>query len=188
MKIYTKKGDQGKTSLFGGGPLDKDDLRIEVYGAVDELNSVLGLGRSFLENNELQHQLQELQENLFILGSELACPQANPSMQSNFLKEEHVRALEKWIDDFQSHLSPLQNFILPGGHSAASCMHMARTVCRRVERRLVSLNKVEALRSVLLVFVNRLSDYFFVLAREINHLHKIEDIEWLGLKKNERHS
>lgn len=181
MKIYTKKGDAGNTGLFGGGTLPKDDLRIAAYGTVDELNSVLGLVLSGGTSKEIHSPLIEVQKQLFILGAELATPEPVPQMLKGFLQEEHITALEKQIDSWEESLAPLKKFILPGGSVTAARLHFARTVSRRAERHLVTLHRQQPLRPQVLKYINRLSDWFFVLARFANHLEKKEDILWEGI-------
>ncbi|MBF0493373.1 MAG: cob(I)yrinic acid a,c-diamide adenosyltransferase [Deltaproteobacteria bacterium] len=183
MKIYTKKGDQGKTSLFGGQILSKDHERIEAYGCVDELNSVLGCVVSVLKTSNLQKEILEIQKQLFVLGSELAYPSADERLRSGFLKTTHIEQLEKQIDSMETTLNPLKQFILPGGSQTASFLHLARTVCRRAEREAVHLSHTENLRSELLIYLNRLSDYLFVAARFANHLENRPDLLWEGLSE-----
>ncbi len=181
MKIYTKTGDKGETSLFGGAKLSKNDLRIEAYGTVDELNSVLGCALSFLQNAELQTPIQNLQKELFVLGAELASPQANEKMKAGFLQKSHITAQELWIDEMEAKLSPLKQFILPGGSKSASFLHLARTVCRRAERIVVELSGKEEIRPEVIMYLNRLSDLCFVLARFINQTQGESDILWEGI-------
>jgi len=182
MKIYTKKGDQGQTSLFGGGSYSKDDGRIEAYGTVDELNSVVGCASAELgTEQDLKDLLLKVQGQLFMLGAELATVQPTAEMKRGFLQKAHAQALEAQIDEWEKSLPPLKQFILPGGSRAASFLHLARTVCRRAERRLVSLSKNVELRPELLVYMNRLSDWIFVLSREVNRRAKISDVLWEGI-------
>jgi cob(I)alamin adenosyltransferase len=181
MKIYTKKGDAGNTGLFGGGMLPKDDLRIAAYGTIDELNAVLGLVLSGGVSQEIQTPLIEAQKQLFILGAELATPEPTAQMAKGFLQEEHITALEKQIDQWETSLAPLKKFILPGGSVTAARLHFARTVCRRAERAIVSLHPKQKLRPQVLTYINRLSDWFFVLARFANHLEDKPDILWEGI-------
>src|SRR3990167_4831150 len=181
MKIYTKKGDQGKTYLFGGGPFPKNDARIDTYGEIDELNSAMGCARAFIQEQELATQLQTIQESLFTIGSELSTVSADEKLKLSFLQEAPVVQLEHWIDAFDVRLKPLKNFILPGGSQGASFLHLARTVCRRAERKLVALSEKQTVRPVLIKYLNRLSDYLFVAARVVNQQAKQEDILWKGL-------
>lgn len=183
MKIYTKKGDQGQTYLFGGGPFKKDYFRIHCYGEVDELNSVVGCAASFLSDQKLNHELQILQEELFVLGSELSSVNPDEKISAGFLKDENITRLEQSIDTFEQALTPLKNFILPGGEKAAAFLHLARTVCRRAERSVVHLayQDKEIVRPLIIQYLNRLSDYLFVLARFVNFQSGNSDILWKGL-------
>lgn len=186
MKIYTKGGDSGETGLFGGKRVPKDDLRICTYGTVDELNAVLGVVLSRLKDQstfqKIAEDLLRIQNELFQLGAELATPKdKNPGIE--LIDPHHCQTLEKEIDQMEKQLKPLKTFILPGGGEIAGWFHLARTVCRRAERNLISLNREEPVRPDLLQYVNRLSDYFFVLARFANHLMEIEDVPWISHKK-----
>ena len=184
MKIYTKKGDKGQTYLFGGGPFPKDSERIEAYGTVDELNSVLGCAVSELgPKSEFTSILTEIQKQLFIVGAELATVKPTPEMSQGFIKNSHVDLLEKQIDEWEAELTPLTRFILPGGTKASSWLHLARTVGRRAERALVTCSHDQALRPELIVYLNRLSDWFFVLARLLNHRAQVAYILWEGILK-----
>jgi cob(I)alamin adenosyltransferase len=182
MKIYTKTGDTGETGLFGGPRVAKDDLRIEAYGTVDELNAVLGLVRCDKLPPDVDDLLARIQNELFDVGAELATPQ--PEVKGIARAEaEHIAALEQAIDHYQAGLAPLKTFILPGGSKAAAWLHLARTVCRRAERRLVTLarekaNTAEAVSPTLVVYLNRLSDLLFVLARSVNAEAKVPDVVW----------
>ncbi len=177
-KIYTRTGDDGTTGLFGGARLAKDDIRIEAYGTVDELNSVIGLLMSAYENPELHVLLQTIQSRLFTVGSNLA---SDPSkdMITPDLTEEDISTIEEEIDRIQSIVPPLKHFILPGGNSAISVAHLARTVCRRAERRCVALAHHSVVDPIILLYLNRLSDYFFVVAREIAAREGVEEIKWM---------
>lgn len=181
MKIYTKKGDQGQTYLFGGGPYPKDSERIEAYGTVDELNSIVGCTLTELQEADLVAALEALQKELFQLGAELATLQPTPQMLKGYLQDSHIHKLEQQIDAWEKELKPLQKFILPGGAPAAAWLHLARTVCRRAERCLVSLSHDMPIRPELLRYLNRLSDWFFVMARLANHRARIGDVLWEGL-------
>lgn len=185
MKIYTKKGDAGQTFLFGGGPYPKDNERISAYGEVDELNSVVGCVLSSLKNSpELADRLLEIQKQLFVVGAELATVSPSPEMAAGFIKAAHSQALEKDIDAWETELEPLKKFVLPGGEMAASFLHQARTVSRRAERTVVKLSHDQPIRSDLLVYLNRLSDWLFVLARLVNKRAGIPDILWEGILKS----
>lgn len=177
MKIYTKTGDQGDTGLFGGPRVRKDHLRIEAYGSVDELNAVLGLVRSESPPAEIDSLLKSIQNSLFNLGAELASP--DPArMGVAVVGPAQAQALERAIDLYEARLPPLKTFILPGGCRAAAQMHLARTVCRRAERRLVALAAAESISGDLVVYLNRLSDLLFMLARELNRLSGHGDMAW----------
>jgi cob(I)alamin adenosyltransferase len=185
LKIYTGFGDAGKTSLFGGQVVDKDDLRVEAYGTVDELNSILGLVIAELEDTDLSRDLRDIQQNLFRLSTELATPvRNNKRINHQTITSKDINKIENGIDELDSLLVPLKNFILPGGSHRAALLHLARTVCRRAERRLISLNKTADVDSQIMIYVNRLSDYFFVLARYVNLKDKIKDILWIDKKKH----
>ena len=183
MKIYTKKGDQGTTFLFGGGPYPKDAERIAAYGEVDELNSVIGCALSEMKEELLSSALSQIQEQLFVLGAELATVNPTEKMKEGFLQPLHVTELEELIDQLEAKLKPLKKFILPGGHKGAALLHLARTVCRRAERSMVRSSHDQALRPELLTYINRLSDLLFVMARYANHSAKVEDVLWEGILK-----
>ena len=183
MKIYTRTGDAGTTGLFGGGRVSKAHPRIEAYGTVDETNSQIGVVRAFLRGQPgqdvLDPLLHRLQSDLFELGADLATPQgARPVVQR--IGTDHVGALENEIDRFEADLPPLRAFILPAGTPAAAALHVARTVCRRAERLAVEARAVEALNDGAIVYLNRLSDLLFVLARWTNHQAGEPDVEWRG--------
>jgi cob(I)alamin adenosyltransferase len=173
MAIYTKKGDRGETSIFSGEKLPKSSLRIKTIGVIDEVNSFLGM--VVAEAPEL-NDLKEVQRNLFSLGSILA------GAPLRFSKTK-TRKLEKEIDRVEGKLPVLKNFILPGGGKVASKLFFARTLARRAERALVSLNKVEPLKPEILVYINRLSDYLFMVGREVNHKEGIKEEVWRGTRK-----
>ena len=178
MKIYTKTGDQGKTSLFGGRRISKDDLRIEAYGCIDELNSHIGLLCSSILLPDLKIKLQRIQSYLFVIGSNLAADPEKSDLKIPGLNQEQTQFLESEIDAMESHLSPLRFFILPGGDTLCAQSHLCRTVCRRAERRTVSLSQLESVDAQILIYLNRLSDFFFVLARYLAHLNNSEEIYW----------
>jgi cob(I)alamin adenosyltransferase len=182
VKIYTKTGDDGTTSLFGGERVPKDALRIEAYGTVDELNSLLGLARAFGPPEQIDDIVRELQNELFTLGADLATPAAKMVRR---IDADASALLERRIDRFDAELPPLKNFILPGGVQAAAVLHLARTVCRRAERLVVRLSRTEQDLGAVLVYLNRLSDLLFVLARATNALSNVKDIPWnpRGVKK-----
>lgn len=180
MKIYTKTGDKGTTSLIGGTKVSKAHLRIEAYGTVDELNSWTGLCRDTIADEKSRSILREIQDRLFTLGSSLACdPEKEPKMKIPDLHEADITLLEYEIDSMNEKLPPMKNFILPGGHPAVSNLHIARCVCRRAERCCVRLEaENSAIESIVLKYLNRLSDYLFVLARYIGSLLNSEEVPW----------
>ena len=179
MKIYTKTGDTGDTGLFGGPRVRKDDPRIEAYGTVDELNSVLGMARATVLPADIDHLIARIQNELFSVGAELATPKPDTA-GFRIIGELHVEALEREIDHHESSLKPLREFILPGGCVAAAHLHLARTVCRRAERRVVTLAvvAVETVSPEIIVYLNRLSDLLFVLARAVNKQSGESDVPW----------
>ena len=180
MKIYTKTGDKGTTSLIGGTKVPKSHLRIEAYGTVDELNSYIGLCKDLLTDEQGQKVLLEVQDRLFTIGSSLACdPIKEPKMRIPDLKETDIELLEKEIDRMEETLPPMKCFILPGGHTTLSHLHIARCVCRRAERCCVRL-ELESLEveEIIIKYLNRLSDYLFVLSRYTGHQLKAEEIPW----------
>ncbi|HEY6977393.1 MAG TPA: cob(I)yrinic acid a,c-diamide adenosyltransferase [Chitinophagaceae bacterium] len=179
-KIYTRTGDQGKTSLIGGTKVPKNHIRIEAYGTVDELNSYIGLVRDNLSDEYVKTILKDIQDRLFIIGSSLACdPDKEPLMKLPDLNESDIDMLEKEIDSMNEKLPPMKNFILPGGHTAVSTTHVARCVCRRTERCCVNMQQQEMFVDPLVIkYLNRLSDYLFMLARYIAHILHVEEIPW----------
>jgi cob(I)alamin adenosyltransferase len=180
FKIYTKTGDLGKTSLIGGTKVPKSHLRIDSYGTIDELNSYIGLVSDLISDSNSKIILKEIQDRLFTVGSSLACdPDKEPLMKIPDLKEKDIELLEKEIDKMNEALPAMKFFILPGGHQAVSTTHVARCVCRRAERSCVNMQEHELFVEPLVIkYVNRLSDYLFVLARYIGHLLKVEEIPW----------
>jgi cob(I)alamin adenosyltransferase len=177
--IYTKTGDQGETGLFGGGRVAKDDPRVEAYGEVDELNAALGVARSTGLDPQLEALAADIQAQLFTLGAVLATPSGTKAeTHIPKVRPEWSAALERAIDEFDRELARLQQFILPGGSPAASHLHLARTVCRRAERRVVSLSHAAPIDPQLLVYLNRLSDLLFVMARVANHRAGLPDVPW----------
>ena len=178
MKIYTKAGDKGETSLFGGKRISKNSLRIEAYGTVDELNAQLGVARTLKPPLEIGNLLEQLQNQLFTLGADLATPFDAASSNIQRIQQEHIDDLERAIDQVETHLKPLQTFILPGGQPLSAQLHVARTVCRRAERLICSLAKVENIGKFPLIYLNRLADLFFVLARYVNVIAGTEDVQW----------
>jgi len=179
MKIYTRTGDGGETGLFGGARVGKDDPRVEAYGTVDELNACLGVVRTLGASAQTAEALLHIQSDLFTLGAELACvPGKEDKLRMAMLGEPDITRLEDWIDRSEAPLEPLKNFVLPGGSAAAAELHRARTVCRRAERRTLSAGRASAIRAEVVIYLNRLSDLLFVLARYENHVAGVSDIPW----------
>lgn len=176
-KIYTKTGDKGETSLFGGKRLPKSHLRIESYGTVDELNSYLGLVRDLVEQAEIKGLLKDIQDRLFTIGSNLASDPEKP-LATPDLEPEDITRLESAMDRMTQVLPPLKHFILPGGHPTVSTCHVARCVCRRAERLVVRLSMEETVDNMVIQYLNRLSDYLFVLARYVGSLLGAEEVIW----------
>ncbi|HSH74804.1 MAG TPA: cob(I)yrinic acid a,c-diamide adenosyltransferase [Longimicrobiales bacterium] len=181
MKIYTRGGDEGETSLFGAGRVGKGHPRVEAIGAVDELNAVLGWASSQLEEGSVRDRLTALQHDLFALGAALASPTSaergrasTPSIPTGRAKQ-----MEQWIDEAADGLPPLERFVLPGGTSTAAALHVARTVCRRAERAVVRLAESEDVAPGTLPYLNRLSDLLFMFARLENHRAGTGDVEWV---------
>jgi len=180
MKIYTKTGDSGETSLLGGKRVWKDNLRIQTCGTIDELNSILGISISEITNMELKETLQGIQNDLFIIGSDTALPieNVNNKISIQRIMESHSEKLESIIDKYDVQLPDLKNFILPGGTKGSSILHFARSVCRRAERNVVSLSQIEKINPYIEKYLNRLSDLLFVLARFENFSNGESDIIW----------
>ncbi len=176
MKIYTKTGDKGDTGLWGGKRVSKDSARIQTYGTVDECNAVLGIARAAWSDSPLDQMLAELQNQLFVLGSDLASPLESQNVPR--IQDQQVSWLEEQIDTLEQDLAPLTQFILPGGTAQAAQLHLARTVCRRAERWAVSLRQTESVNPPALIYLNRLSDLLFVAARAANQAAKISDVPW----------
>lgn len=190
-KIYTRGGDKGTTALVGGRRVEKDALRLETYGTIDEVNAALGLARSFLEQRRAEHpevvtrldaELRRIQNLLFDLGSDLATPIEQRFEGQPVIHMEDVERLERLIDDLNAELAPLDSFVLPGGGPVNGFLHQARTVCRRAERAIYRLSKQETLGEPVLPFVNRLSDTFFVLSRWVSK--KLGEREYLWRKES----
>ncbi|MFD2759606.1 cob(I)yrinic acid a,c-diamide adenosyltransferase [Lentibacillus juripiscarius] len=180
MRIYTRSGDKGKTSLISGKRVAKHDLRVEAYGTCDETNSMIGLGLSFLngvdwaDKDTFLEKMHRIQTILFHVGAELATPDDKEVKWK--LKEGHIQELEDQIDAWDKQLEPLRNFILPSGHSASSALHTARTVARRAERQAIALNEQEDVNPLVISYLNRLSDFLFVAARYVNQSLEGEEI------------
>ena len=178
MKIYTKKGDQGSTGLIGGTRVSKGDVRIEAYGTIDELNSYIGLISTLEIDAQSIYQLNEIQDRLFTIGSHLASDPQKAKMQLPDLHSSDVAALENWMDEMDQSLAALTAFILPGGHHTSAHAHVARCICRRAERIIVSLDDIEGVAPLILAYINRLSDYLFVLSRKLNSLQGAKEQHW----------
>lgn len=180
MKIYTKKGDTGNTSLIGGVRVPKNSPRIQAYGTVDELNSFIGIVRDMYKEQKAQDVLYRIQNLLFTIGSHLAAHPEKSKMKLPDIVETDVELLEKEMDRMNEGLPELTHFILPGGHVAASHCHVARCVCRRAERLAVDLAENEMVEPIIIKYLNRLSDYLFVLARQIGQDMGAEEVKWMG--------
>jgi cob(I)alamin adenosyltransferase len=179
-KIYTKTGDKGDTGLFGGGRVAKYSIRIEAYGTVDELNSFIGLACTEIKDEGIKSLLKKIQNELFTVGSNLASVADNKS-KNNIIPEvtgDFIKGAENEIDNYEKKLEPLKNFILPGGSKGSALLHVCRTICRRAERKVVELKSKEIVNDNILIFLNRLSDLFFVLARYENQVSSVPDVKW----------
>ena len=184
FKIYTKTGDKGETSLYGGNRVSKASARVESYGTIDELNSFIGLAKAEITDEKVLNQLQKIQFDLFTVGSEAATP-TDKMLLSNgksrldlIISETEITELEQWMDGFDAELEPLKFFILPNGGKAAASLHVCRTVCRRAERAIVFLNETEEVRPELIKYLNRLSDYLFILARYVSKITGGKEEYW----------
>jgi len=178
MKIYTKTGDKGTTALYGGKRLSKGDLEIEAYGTVDELNSYIGLVNTYLEEKEYHDLLTDIQSRLFDVGTHLAAETGKKNLVLPEIPEAKITLLEQYIDKMNERLPELKFFILPGGNRAAAVAHIARTVCRRAERCIVRLSEQDEVEPILIQYLNRLSDFLFVLARKFAHDANEPEIIW----------
>ena len=178
MKIYTKTGDKGTTALFGGKRVSKAHLRIDTYGTVDELNSYIGLVRDQSVNASRKNVLVEIQDRLFTIGSILATEPGNTKVKVPSLSEADVTVLEKEIDAMEVQLPPMKSFVLPGGHQSVSFCHVARTVCRRAERLVIALDAQEKVDPLIVQYLNRLSDYLFMLSRKMTAELGVEETPW----------
>lgn len=178
MKIYTKTGDNGTTSLFGGKRVSKADLRIDTYGTVDELNAFIGLVRDQEVNANRKDILVEIQDRLFTIGSILATEPGNTKVKIPALTENDIVLLEKEMDVMEAELPPMKFFVLPGGHPSISFCHVARTVCRRAERLTIALHTQEAVDPLVIKYLNRLSDYLFMLSRKMTKELRAEETPW----------
>lgn len=178
MKVYTRKGDKGETSLIGGTRVVKYSLRIEAYGTIDELNSYVGVIRDQDIPQEQIDTLLEIQDRLFTIGSNLAADPVSSKMKLPELKEEDITYLEQQIDLMDETLPPMKSFVLPGGHQTVSFCHVARCICRRAERRIIELATHEPVDPIIIAYVNRLSDYFFVLSRKLVQVLNASEVPW----------
>lgn len=184
FKIYTKTGDKGETSLYGGTRVSKAAARVESYGTLDELNAFIGLAKAEISDEKVSSQLQKIQFDLFTVGSEAATPTDKMLLANGknrldlMISEKEISELELWMDDFDAELEPLKFFILPSGGKAAATLHVCRTVCRRAERTMVFLNETEEVRPELIKYLNRLSDYLFILARYISKISGEKEEYW----------
>jgi len=178
MSIYTKKGDKGTTSLLGSRVVSKDHPRVQAYGVVDELNAVLGLVISFSDMADPKISLQKVQKDLFIIGAELA----SQTTKTKNISPARIGELEAEIDALEKDLPPLNNFILPGGSKTASLLHLARTVCRRAERKVVEASQTEKINPNMVIYLNRVGDFLFVLARYVNYKKKVDEVIWKGAR------
>jgi cob(I)alamin adenosyltransferase len=177
FKIYTKTGDTGETALFGGARVPKNHHRVEAYGTVDELNAYIGMLRDTIENPDYRIVLKEIQDRLFTIGAVLASDPSKQMMTPD-VRNEDIQLLENQIDAMEKELPSLKNFILPGGHTTVSFCNIARTVCRRTERLVVGLNEIEKIDPLSIKYLNRLSDYLFVLGRKVGQDLGAEEIIW----------
>ncbi len=177
MKIYTKTGDQGETALFGGRRVGKASARIDTYGTIDELNATLGLA-NVSAPEDVNGYITSLQNELFVLGADLATPLDNTNTSVTRIDERHVELMEHRIDLLEEKLEPIRYFILPGGSETAARLHICRTVARRAERLIVNLSAIEEINDYDLRYINRLSDFLFVLARYANHVQGTKDVRW----------
>ena len=183
LKIYTKTGDNGSTSLLGGTRLPKDHIKIEAFGSVDELNAWIGILTDVSGNESRKSFLKEIQDRLFTIGSTLASEEEYNKSKLPELYESDIEVLEKAIDAYNEEIPPLRSFVLPGGHLLVSQTHVARTVCRRAERQVIRLSHEEDIEPIIIKYLNRLSDYLFVLSRKITHEQKTEEVAWRPRKK-----
>jgi cob(I)alamin adenosyltransferase len=181
MKIYTKTGDKGETGLFGGERVSKNNLRLNAYGSIDELNSFLGLAIIEVTSEEIKNVLIDLQNKLFVLGADLATPETekNSKLKITRLPDLYISGIEQTIDKFEERLDELKNFVLPGGSRGSALLHICRTISRRAEREIVALKNAEYIGDNIVIFLNRLSDLFFVLSRFENKYSNIPDTKWI---------
>lgn len=188
MKIYTCTGDTGNTALFGGQRVSKDSPRVEAYGTVDECNAPLGIVRTLLHDAELNAKLVQVQSDLFVVGADLATPFLEgkaASARVPRVRAEDVARLEGWIDEAEAELEPVRTFVLPGGTPAAAHLHLARTISRRAERRVVALERLESVNPQVRVYLNRLSDLLFVWARLVNQRAGVKETPWIAPQRRD---
>ena len=178
MKIYTKKGDSGHTSLIDGQIVNKHNLSVDAYGTVDELNSFLGLLKDYIKDETIKDILNNIQPKLFSIGSILATGKNQDIMEKVKIEKKDVKYIEFHIDSMNNELPELKNFIIPGGHKTSSYSHVCRSICRRAERRISELNNEQSVDPIILSYINRLSDFFFVLSRYLMYSDKIEETRW----------
>ncbi len=180
MKIYTKTGDKGETGLFGGERVPKNSERIDTYGTTDELNSFIGLALTEVKDEDVRFLLEKIQNQLFTVGADLAAPDTPKNKKLNIerVPEKFIKNLEDEIDRFEERLEPLKNFILPGGSKSSAVLHICRTICRRAERKVVSLSKTDMINKNIVIYLNRLADLFFVLSRFENKVSNVPDVTW----------
>lgn len=178
MKVYTKTGDLGETSLLGGTRVSKADLQIESYGTIDELNAFIGLIRDQIKDESNRKELIEVQDRLFTIGSHLANDKTKSEIQIPTILEEDIIRLEKDIDQLDKCIPPMRAFVLPGGHTTVSYTHIARCVCRRAERQVIRLNQSWDVDPIIIKYLNRLSDYLFILGRSLSKSLGANEIEW----------
>jgi cob(I)alamin adenosyltransferase len=189
MKLYTRTGDDGTTGLFGGQRVSKDHPRVAAYGTVDELNATLGLAAAACDPQRPLHTslldiFAQLQSRLFDIGADLATPEgAKHESKITRITDEHVKEVERWIDEIDGGNKPMKSFIMPGGTELAARLHLARTVCRRAERSMIALSHTEPVGDGAVVYVNRVSDLLFAMARRVNREAGVEDVPWVPAKK-----
>ena len=185
MKLYTRSGDDGSTGLFGGDRVSKDHPRVEAYGTLDELNASIGLAAVACDpgsplGKRLSETFQKLQSRLFDIGADVATPEGNKHEAKIIrITQSHIDELETLIDEMEEGNEPMTNFVMPGGTELASRLHVARTICRRAERRLISLSLTETVTPEPIIFINRLSDLLFAMARRANHEEGVGDVPWI---------
>jgi cob(I)alamin adenosyltransferase len=185
MKIYTKTGDAGDTSLYGGKRVPKSSLRIDAYGTIDELNAQLGVVRTLNPTTEVDSLIEQIQNQLFVLGADLATPFESAPANFKRIQQNEIQILEETIDRLDAQLEPLKSFVLPGGSLVSSELHAARTVCRRAERLVDALGRKEKIGKFPLIYLNRLADLLFVAARYENKAAKVKEAKWSGTTRSD---